>query len=193
MAAERQHRGAYLGGFFAGILAVFSLWVLPLVGFTERIRYSPSDIWRDHALTGTGTYVFEFNLFEYPAEVDSVSYGALLLGFALLYPTVRCWRASRGRPGNDRGAATVSGVAGSVLVLLVLLAMFVLFPGAEEQTIWSTDSPGWLTDWWPDYGAFLALAAIVALTVVLAVTQRPAAGRAVPPPPPPAPPPRPPA
>ena len=60
--------------------------------------------------------------------------------------------------------------------------MFVLLPSVEGETIWLVESGGFLTDWWPGYGAFVAIAgAGVALYLMR--------GMAEPAPPPPPPPP----
>jgi hypothetical protein len=172
---------------------VFSLLVLPLAGFTERTRYVPNDIFRDYEITGLGTYGYDFNLFEYPAAVDTVSILALLMAVVLLYPLNRSLREYRAGPNgtgdSPRTAARVSAVIAAGLVVLILFAMYALFPGAEERTIWITTSEGWLVDWWPGYGAFIGLAGIGGMAGALTVAARrlPVAAPETPPPPPPPP------
>ena len=144
--------------------------VLPFAGFTERVP-SASNNFRSYEIAGIGTYGEDLNVFEFPASVWVIQYAVMLLAVALVYPLLGAWRSYRdGASGSDpRRAARISGGIAAAFVVLVLVTMFAVFPAVEDELIWNTDvSGGWLDDWWPAYGAFITVAALAAMTALLA-------------------------
>ena len=166
-----------------GMLGVVSLLFFPFAGFTERTAYVPSPIFRDYGLTGIGTYGQDFNLFGYPAGVGFVQLLMLALAVVLGYAAWRCFRL-----GGETGAAATKqparigfGVAGGA-VLLVVVALVAVFPSVEEQTIWVTESNGWIETWWVAYGAFVSPLAAAGMGLLLRSAPETAAAPPAPPP-----------
>lgn len=149
-------RNRYLIGLIGVAAALIALLILPFVGFTEKTVY-----WLSYAIVGLGTWGEGLNFFDYP---DTLFYVSLLLlagAVALIGPLRILWDAYRREeepsPDGVRRAATTSGIVSVGAILLLLLTMFVLLPSVEEQTIWLVETGGFLSEWWPGYGAFVAI------------------------------------
>ncbi len=175
-----SQRNRYLIGLIGVSAALVALLILPFVGFTEKTLY-----WYSYEMVGLGTWGDGLNFFEYP---DTLFYISLLLlagAVALIGPLRLLWGAYRQEeepPGADlRRAATTSMTVAVGTVVVLLLTLFVLLPSVEEQTIWLVETGGFLSDWWPGYGAFIAIGGAGIAFWVL----RSAANTSEPPPPPP--------
>jgi len=175
-----SQRNRYLIGLIAVAAAVIALLILPFVGFTEKTVY-----WNSYEMVGLGTWGEGLNFFEYP---DTLFYISLLLlagAVALIGPLRLLWGAYRQEeepPEADLRRAAAIGMTVAVgTVAALLLTLLVLLPSVEEQTIWLVETGGFLSDWWPGYGAFIAIGGAGIAFWVL----RSAANASVPPPPPP--------
>ena len=150
-------RNRYLIGLVSVAIAVVALLLLPFAGFTEKTVY-----WLSYAVTGIGTWGEGLNFFEYPDTLMYVSILMLIGVVALVGPLRLMWVAYRtqGPVGSEalRRAATITGSVAVGATLTLLLTMLVLLPSVEEQTIWLVESGGFLSEWWPGYGAFVAVA-----------------------------------
>ena len=69
-------------------------------------------------------------------------------------------------------------------VLLVVVALVAVLPSMEDQTIWLTETSGWLTGWWPDYGAYVTALTLAAMALALMMRSRTVEAGAPPAPPP---------
>jgi hypothetical protein len=167
----------------AGSLGVVSLLVFPFAGFTERTAYVPSPILRDYGLTGIGTYGQDFNLFGYPAGLWFVQVLMLALAVVLGLGVWQCMRLRTGSAAPGLVVRLGLGVA-AASALLVVIALAAVFPAVEEQTIWVTESNGWIEDWWIAYGAFVS--PLAAAGMALLVRAAPAGTGTAPAAPPPA-------
>lgn len=170
----------YLIGLLGVAGALIALLLLPFAGFTEKTTY-----WLSFAITGLGTWGEGMNPFEYPETLFYVSMLMLVGAVALIGPLRMLWIAYRGgrEPTGEqlgRGVRTLGALAVG-LVILMLLTMFVLLPSVEDQTIWFVEANGFLSDWWPGYGAFVAFGGTVVGFIVL---RRLMESRPPPPPPP---------
>lgn len=170
-------RNRYLVGLVSVAIALVALLVLPFAGFTEKTVY-----WLSYAVTGIGTWGEGLNFFEYPDTLMYVSILMLVGVVALVGPLRLMWVAYRAQePVASEALHRAAKITGSVAVgaiLTLLLTMLVLLPSVEEQTIWLVESGGFLSDWWPGYGAFVAIAGAGAAWSVLrslATDQTPAA------------------
>ncbi len=180
---DSSQRNRYLIGLIAVAAAVIALLILPFVGFTEKTVY-----WNSYEMVGLGTWADGLNFFDYP---DTLFYIALLLlagAVALIGPLRLLWGAYRLEeepPKADLSrAAAISGTVAVGTVAVLPLTLLVLLPSVEEQTIWLVEAGGFLSDWWPSYGAFIAIGG----AAIAAWALRSAANASVPPPPPPPPP-----
>jgi len=174
-------RNHYLGATLAGGLGIVALLFLPFAGFTEKITY-----WYDYGITGVGTYGLDgLQFFTYPATLFYVQLLLVAGAILLVRPLLMTWKAYResDEPSSEdlrTGLRLSAGVAVGAVVLL-LATMFVLLPGVEDQTIWDTERGGFLSGWWPGFGAFVAIIGAGGMAWVL----RQREGGAVPAPPPP--------
>jgi len=163
---EDTARQKYMVGLVGVGAAIVALLFLPFAGFEEKLTYH-----YQYAITGVGTYGDEFFLFEYPRILAYVQYLLIIGAAVLLFPLVRLWRAVRTRVaiGEDilRRDVRIMGFIGAGAVVLLILATLVLLPMVEDETIWNVDSAGFLTDWWPGYGAFTAIGASAVATLML--------------------------
>jgi len=149
-------RNRYLMGLIAVAAAMIGLLILPFAGFTEKTTY-----WIGFEVAGLGTWSDGLNLFAYPDTLFYVSMLLLVGAVALIGPLQLLWDAYRNSeqpPGErlHRASAIAAVVAVGALVLL-LATMFVLLPLVEERTIWDVEVGGFLSDWWPGFGAFVVI------------------------------------
>lgn len=153
-----------------GTIGLLSLLFFPFAGFTEAATTQAGPVYGFYALAGLGTHGIGFDLFGYPARTIVLQLAMLLGAGALLYPISRCWRWHQA-PGEATGAAlrTASRVAigvGAAAMLIVLVALRIVLPGAEGETIWQT---GPVAAWRPEYGAFVTVVSVGAMAVALAL------------------------
>jgi len=171
-----------------GSVGVASILVFPFAGFTERTVSGASTIYRDYGMAGLGTFGEDFNPFEYPAGVWAIQILMLLLAVLMSYPLVRTWRwHTNPETVTTDGLRLISRMTmalAAASVLLVMVALVLVLPSMEEQTIWLTESSGWLTGWWPDYGAYVTALTLAAMALALMLKSRSVGGAASPAPPP---------
>ena len=171
-----------------GSVGVASILVFPFAGFTERTTSGSSAIYRDYGVAGLGTFGEDFNPLGYPAGVWVIQVLMLLLAVLMSYPLARTWRwHSNPETVTVEGLRLISRMTmalAAASVVLTMAALVVVLPSMEDRTIWLTESAGWLTGWWPDYGAYVTALTLAAMAIALMAKGRSVGASASPSPPP---------
>jgi hypothetical protein len=173
--ANRSHLAAepskyLLRTAMAGTIGMLSLLFFPFAGFTEAVTNPEGPVRGVYALAGLGTHGIGFDLLGYPGRTVLLQMAMLVGAAVLLHPVSRCWRWHQA-PGEAtaaglRTASRVASGVGAAAMVVVVVALRMVLPGAEGEVIWQT---GAVVAWRPEYGAFVTVASVGAMAVALAL------------------------